>query len=168
MPWHISGKTLEPMNGDPYPDTVDFLAMRNGRIPEHYYTEACALKLVGQYFDLLKQEGVYDNTFIIVLSDHCNGDSQALSAVFGNDDPAYARTVYQPRCPDALLLIKPFNSRGSLKTDTVPMATSDVRKLVEAAIEKRAVEFNQDRVRYHAVGHWMRAKHPRNNFNLDA
>ncbi len=167
MPWRISGKTLEPVNEDPYPDTVDFLAMRNGRIPEHYYTEACALKLVGQYFDLLKKEGVYDNTFIIVLSDHCPGDSQAMSAVFGNDNPAYALTVYPGR-PDALLLIKPFRSRGSLKTDTVPMATSDVRKLVEAAIEKKSPEFKQDRVRYHAVAHWMRAKHPQNNYNLDA
>lgn len=167
MPWFISGKTLEPVNEDPYPDTDAMLAMRDGSIPEHLYSESCALKLLGQYFELLKKEGVYDNTFIIVLSDHCPGDSQALSAVFGNDDPAYALTVYPGR-PDALLLMKPINSRGSLKTDTVPMATSDVRMLVESAIEKRSVEFKQDRVRYHAVGHFMRSRHPKNNYNLDA
>ncbi|MCQ2538942.1 MAG: YidC/Oxa1 family membrane protein insertase [Acetatifactor sp.] len=37
---------------------------------QHYHVNAAAYMLLAKYFDHLKQEGVYDNTRIIIVSDH--------------------------------------------------------------------------------------------------
>lgn len=37
---------------------------------QHYHVNVAAYKLLGQFFDYLKKEGIYDNTRIIIVSDH--------------------------------------------------------------------------------------------------
>jgi len=37
---------------------------------QHYHVNAAAYKLLGEFFEYLKSEGVYDNTRIIIVSDH--------------------------------------------------------------------------------------------------
>lgn len=157
--WYISEKTFEP------DDSLDDLQAANldvidGRIPRHYYTEVAALKLVGEFLVKLKQEDVYDNTLIIICSDHCEFDSQPLRDVFGGGYPGR---------PGALLMVKPAGARGAMRIDDTPMASSDVRMIVEAAIENKVFKPAADRVRYHACGiSWMRKKHPKNNFVLES
>jgi len=167
LPWSISKETLRPMDGDPYPETVEIMEMRGGLIPEHYYSEMAALKMMGEFFDFLKRENVYDNTLIVMVSDHCSGDSQPLSQTFGNPSPKRALITYSGR-PNALYMVKGFQERGSLRIDGTPMATSDTRAIVEAAVNGEAfVPPSSDRVRYHALGGWHRGRHPKNVYKLD-
>ncbi len=159
FPWHISGQTFEPDSS-----LEEFQAsnreLKDGRFPRHYYTEVASIKLIGSFLDKLKQEGVYDNTLIILCSDHCIHDSKTLLDVFGRSYPGN---------PGALLMVKPAGAHGVMRIDDTPMASSDVRMIVEAALENRVFKPAADRVRYHAVCiSPIRKKHPKNNFALES
>ncbi len=166
LPWSISKDTLKPVTSDPFPDTIETLEMRDGLVPEHYYAEMAAIKLVGNFLDFLKQENAYDNTFIVLISDHCSGDSQPLSATFGNAAPVRAKQTYPGR-PNALMLVKDFHQRGALRVNDAPLATSDLRAMTEAAVEGRPFVFPPaNRSRYHATGDWHRGRHGKNAYTL--
>ncbi len=167
MPWSVSAETLAPCDTDPCPETEHPLDMLEGRIPEHYYAEMAAISLIGDYLAELKQQKVYDNTVIILVSDHCEGDSQPLSAVFGVDNPSRALENVYPGRPGALLMVKPLGAHGALKTSSSPMASSDVRAIAEAAFLGKAMKHNPDRQRYHALGHWIRERHGENAYILN-
>ncbi|WP_446424606.1 YidC/Oxa1 family membrane protein insertase [Mailhella sp.] len=168
LPWSISKDTLKPVTYDPFPDTIETLEMRDGLVPEHYYAEMATIKLVGDFLDFLKQENAYDNTFIVLISDHCSGDSQPLSATFGNAAPARAKQTYPGR-PNALMLVKDFHQRGALRVDDAPLATSDLRAMTEAAVEGRPFVFPPaNRPRYHATGDWHRGRHGKNAYTLQS
>ena len=157
FPWHFSGQTFEPDDSLEEFQATD-REIRDGRIPRHYYTEVASFKLIGNFLEKMKQEGVYDNTLIIICSDHCQFDSQPLHDVFGGGYPGR---------PGALLMVKPAGAHGAMRVDDAPMASSDVRMIVEAAIENKAFKPAADRVRYHALGiSYMRKKYPKNNFVL--
>ncbi len=166
MPWSVSKDTLEPCDTDPCPETAHPLDMLHGRIPEHYYAEMAAISLIGDYLAELKRQKVYDNTVIILVSDHCEGDSQPLSAVFGVDSPSRALENVYPGRPGALLMVKPLGAHGSLQTSGLPMASSDVRAIAEALLLGSSVEADPERVRYHALGHWIRERHGENAYIL--
>ncbi len=169
IPWYISKDTLKPVSEDPCPETTFILDMRNGRIPEHYYAEAAAMQLLSKYFEWMKKEHVYDNTLILVVSDHCEGDSQPIAAVFGKPDPAIAQGGTYPGRPGSLFMVKPFNARGGIQTDMTPMKSSDVRAVTEAFLENRPFERKEEPfVRYHATGEAVRRLHNDNCYNLQS
>ncbi len=169
IPWYISRDTLTPVSEDPCPETTFILDMRNGRIPEHYYAEAAAMQLLSKYFEWMKKEQVYDNTLILVVSDHCEGDSQPIAAVFGKPDPAIAQGGTYPGRPGSLFMVKPINAKGSIKTDMTPMKSSDVRPVIEAALENRPFERKEEPfVRYHATGEAVRRLHNDKSYNLQS
>ena len=166
LPWGISKELLAPTTKDPFPDTIETLEMRNGLVPEHYYAEMAAIKQIGSFFNFLKQNSTYDNTFIVLISDHCSGDSQPLSATFGNAAPVRAKQTYPGR-PNALMLVKDFHQRGALRVNDAPLATSDLRAMTEAAVEGRPFVFPPaNRSRYHATGDWHRGRHGKNAYTL--
>jgi YidC/Oxa1 family membrane protein insertase len=92
---------------------------------EFYHTNAAAIKRLGDWFLYLKKENVYDNTRIIIVSDH---GSRTLFLHEQAGLPHNAET-YNP-----LLMIKnfnedfneDFNARGQMRTDTALMTTADV------------------------------------------
>ena len=47
------------------------------------------------------------------------------------------------------------------------MASSDVRAIAEAAFLGKSLKHNPDRVRYHALGHWIRERHGDNAYILN-
>ena len=172
IPWYISKDTLKPVSEDPCPETTFVLDMRNGRIPEHYYAEAAAMQLLSQYFEWMKKEQVYDNTLIIVVSDHCEGDSQPIAAAFGKPDPAIAQGGTYPGRPGSLLMVKPAHASGSIRTDMTPMKSSDVRDIVEAFLDGRPFERKlsgtEPFVRYHATGEAVRRLHNDTSYSLQS
>ncbi len=168
IPWNIDGNTLIPIDKDPYPETQQSIAMVDGVIPEHFYAELASLDRLSVYFDWMKESGVYDNTMIIVVSDHCEGDSLLMSKVFGTQSPTVALEAYPGR-PNALLLIKPRNSRGNLEVNSSLMSTTDIRSIVEREVKNKTFQSHLgDRIRYHAIGSWQRKRHPENYYKLDA
>ena len=98
----------------------------------HYKENTLALKLLGKWFDMLKHNGVYDNTKIIVVSDHGIGPWGEAFA-HGDFDTEILNENLNGLSKDnlhPLLLYKDFNASGSLQVDLNFMTTADVPILV--------------------------------------
>ena len=92
------------------------------RVVQHYDVNMAALLQLGKWFDYLRENGVYNNTRIILVSDHAHD----LSAIW---DDTWGYEVY-PLVPriNALLMIKDFNATG-FKTDWRFMTNADTPTL---------------------------------------
>jgi len=82
-----------------------------------YHANACAYILLSKWFDDLKKAGVYDNTRIIIVSDH-GRDLGLFDDIFQGE---LELTRYNP-----VLMVKDFNSNGLMKTDDAFMTNADV------------------------------------------
>ncbi len=106
-----------------------------------YYTQMAAFKLLASWFDYLKEEGVWDNTRIVVVSDHgCYWNdvdierNDELDAQIAGDE-YNGRGHYHP-----LLLFKDFGSKGPLVTDTETfMTNADTPSLVLKGMVEHSV-----------------------------
>jgi len=82
-----------------------------------YHVNAAAIKRLSEYLNFLKENNVYDNTRIILVSDH------------GRLDTSYVTKTSLPFHVDQfnpILFYKDFNEKGDLKTDMTFMSTADV------------------------------------------
>ncbi|MDR1125689.1 MAG: sulfatase-like hydrolase/transferase, partial [Deltaproteobacteria bacterium] len=95
---------------------------------QHLIAERCTLEAFSRWFDWMKAEGVYDNTQIIIVSDHDGEDS--LLPRDGFDEAEVNDGQFTP---DALLLVKQRGRRGRLLLDARPMSSGDVVPLICAA-----------------------------------
>ncbi len=151
-PWRMDAETCMPTSDDPYPATPGSTQKVDGIIPEHYISEVCGIRALTRWFDWMKAEGVYDNTQIIIASDHDEHDSASLGKVFDGEYPGRAH---------ALLLVKNRNSRGAMLENSSPMTSADLRLLIEkelAGADWTGPEpwTDPQRVRRHAVGAWQK------------
>jgi membrane-anchored protein YejM (alkaline phosphatase superfamily) len=87
---------------------------------DYYHVNAASIRLLGAWFDRLRSEGVYDNTRIIIVSDHG-------SRVGHPDFDDFHKDVVTPYNP--LLLVKDFGSKGAIVTDPTLMTNADVPHL---------------------------------------
>jgi YidC/Oxa1 family membrane protein insertase len=81
-----------------------------------YHINIAAIKRLADWFLYLKNEGVYDNTRIIIVSDH-------------GPEPNFVTKIGLPFNVDqfnSLLMVKDFTAIGSLRTDNTFMSTADV------------------------------------------
>ncbi len=86
----------------------------------HLASEICALKKLADWFDWMKAEGVYDNTTVVLVSDHSAGDSSQMTAGLGRLYETIGR-------PDALLLVKPAGpAQEKLREDKAAVRISNV------------------------------------------
>lgn len=101
----------------------------NGSSPfadtESYSSNAASIKRLGEWFNYLKENDVYDNTRIIIVSDH--GWKLGLFPNLQNDIPCLENF-------NALLMVKDFNTKGSLNTDNSFMTNADVPSLAATGI----------------------------------
>lgn len=88
-----------------------------------YHVNMAALLKLGEFFDYLKQENVYDNTKIIIASDH--GEDGFSTFDDFDDDLCFIASNVR-----ALLMVKDFNSNSEIITDTSFMCNADVPYLV--------------------------------------
>ncbi|HIF9339582.1 TPA: YidC/Oxa1 family membrane protein insertase [Photobacterium damselae] len=132
LPWSID-KNLKLTLNDAYPETKGQLTKVNGIIPEHFYAEAFSLKAISKWIEWLKSNHIYDNTMIILVSDHGEGDSVSLSKAFGIDISGhhlYRTNQGYPGRPHGLLMIKDFNSNEPFTVSNNFMSTADVPSIV--------------------------------------
>lgn len=92
----------------------------------HYHINMAAYIALGQWFDYLRSEGVYDNTRIIIVADHGRDLHQFDDMVFfdGQLDVEWINPV---------LMVKDFGSRG-FETDDTFMTNADVPTIATAGI----------------------------------
>lgn len=88
----------------------------------HYHANISALLRIGEWIQTLKENDAYNNTRIIIVSDHGAGINSGLfTDKF--DLP------FRPEAVNPLLLVKDFNAQGTLKTDMTFMTNADVPSL---------------------------------------
>jgi hypothetical protein len=170
--YHLKRGVVE-FADDPEPSTPGqpYAAALRGEISlEHYYTEQHTMRFVGEYLDWLRAAQLYDNTKIILVSDHSWSDSRMLSDVFGGDHG-------YPGRPAGLLMVKDFNAAGPIRISQHYMSTADVPYLACSHLNVEACEPNEavqaylrhaattdtplDRERTHDIAaHWTIERHP--------
>ena len=84
----------------------------------HYRANIAAFKQLGKFFDYLRENGVYDNTRIIIVSDH--GTWGLKLKQFSSFNKKELGEFYS-----AMLLYKDFDSHDSVKRDDVFMTNAD-------------------------------------------
>jgi hypothetical protein len=108
-----------------YPDyvpAINITATGDGPLSKEaaYHSNMASLLLVGKWLKFLQEQGVYDNTRIIIVSDHGKsvGSNYAGNIQLPN---GHSLSFYH-----ALLLVKDFDAQGNLVTDTTFMTNGDV------------------------------------------
>lgn len=96
------------------------LKMENPMQFSHYQTNMAALMLLGEWFDYLRENDVYDNTKIILVSDHGNYLEQCEKLKVMEGAPDVGVLSYYP-----LLMVKDFNSNEFTVSDEF-MTNADV------------------------------------------
>ena len=101
----------------PWKKTVDVFGKKNklNLNLQHFDTEACSLFLFNDFLEWLKAQNIYDNTQILIVSDHPGSDSTS-------DVPHLTPRLFGQ---DVLFLFKDFNARGELQTDSRLVANFD-------------------------------------------
>ena len=97
-----------------------------------FHAANAILRRWSDFFQYLKEEGCYDNTRIIIVSDHGQGDN---SGQFKND---FEKFPFMKESVTATLLVKDFNSHGNLKYDYNFMTNADTPSLAVKDIIKNA------------------------------
>lgn len=85
---------------------------------EHYQTNMAALLVVGKWLDYLREQGVYDNTRIIIVADH--GENLGYGDLWVD---AIGQNIMQY---NPLLMVKDFGCTDPIKTDDAFMTQADV------------------------------------------
>jgi|GEM_PF-1022512 len=102
----------------------DFLAKYRNDLNscKHVYADTGILILVAKWFQYLKDNGVYDNTRIIIVSDHGRDVFDPYLTPPGKKFPVQS---YYRAHNHGLFMIKDFNQRGPMKQDYTFMTSSD-------------------------------------------
>ena len=107
---------------------------------DDYATQMAAFKMVGSWLSYLKENGIYDNTRIIIVSDHgCWGYEDDMEPNAALDEEinggSYAgRGHYHP-----LLLFKDFNAAGTITEDNTFMTNADTPSLLLKGLVEKPV-----------------------------
>lgn len=97
-----------------------------------YHTQFAALYRISLLLEKLKDEDVYDNTKIIIVSDH--GIPDLKKEYFKN----FTNRPFNPARKTATLLVKDFNSKGDFVTDMSFMTNADTPYLATKDIIENA------------------------------
>lgn len=93
----------------------------------HYHVNASAHKRVAVYLDAIRKMGCWDNTRIIIASDHGRG---IPTPAFGDSDMGKRYAMFNP-----LFLVKDFGSNESLRTDNTFMTLADIPFIAKAGLD---------------------------------
>jgi len=114
---------FEPSGRVSYPRNIYRKFKRSRNALRHLYTDAAALRLVNKWLLWMKKNGVYDNTRIIIVSDH---GRDVYSPFFKQQKIPGARKKAHPAYFDNLILFKDFNKRGNLEISEEFMSCGDI------------------------------------------
>lgn len=96
-------------------------------IQDHFYVNQLTIEELAVFLDYLKENNVYDNSRIIIVSDH--GASLELDGANNFEDPSLPFTF------NPLLLVKDFDSTGEPKTDSQFMTNADTLFLAKQNLD---------------------------------
>ncbi len=133
-PWSIGTNLSIDLGGEIlYPENVVKEFDEDLHSTKHLYATAAAIKLVAKWLNTLKELGVYDNTRIIIVSDHGRGvynpmfNAQKVPLSKGeirNSDRSLKN--YELAWFHSALFVKDFNAKGALAIDSSFRRSADV------------------------------------------
>lgn len=100
---------------------------------KHIYTDGASLKLLGKWFKWMKENGVYDNTRIIIVSDH---GRKVHNFLFDGHKIPGSKYQTSPALWHNLIMVKDFDSKGEMVRDSSFMTTCDIPYLAIKDIYK--------------------------------
>ena len=100
---------------------------------KHYHANMAALSLVGDWLDYLRKNNVYDNTKIIIVSDHGTSLASSDELTINNAGVDFYAERYYP-----LMLVKDFNSKEFTVSDEF-MTNADVPVLATDGVIENPV-----------------------------
>ena len=120
----VDNKKYDTENTDRFNVNGITLKAENETQMSHYHANIAAFLQLGKWFDYLRENNVYDNTRIILVSDHGQSVGQ-IDELIMDDGSSYYKDVefYYP-----LLMVKDFGSKG-FKTSREFMTNADVPTL---------------------------------------
>lgn len=104
---------------------ISLANMTNDYQRSHYHVNAAALIRLGKWFDWMREQGVWDNTRVIVVSDHGRDLAARTDWIF--DDYLDVMKV------NPLLMVKDFNATG-FTTSNEFMTNADVPTLAMSGV----------------------------------
>ncbi|MCQ2601576.1 MAG: hypothetical protein MJ184_09480 [Treponema sp.] len=134
-PDYIPVKTVTDFGSGPYSNDATF------------HVNIAALLRIGEWIDYLKSEGVYDNTRIIIVSDHGTNIT--------TDQRVVQNDSFEPRVEtfNPLLLVKDFGNQFPIQTDVSYMTNADVAALsCSGVIENPVNPFTQNPIDFSGKG----------------
>ena len=88
----------------------------------HYHANMASLLQLGKWFDFMRENGVYDNTRIILVADHGDNTLHQFKYMF------MKKLKFDVQGVNPLLMVKDFNSTGFVTSDEF-MTNADVPAL---------------------------------------
>lgn len=102
---------------------------------EDAFSTSCGIfNRLSEFFDYMKENGVYDNTKIIIVSDHGSSSNGAKTNL-----PEFKGLKARPQHFVASLLVKDFDSHGEIKDDYTFMTNADTPYLATKDVIENAV-----------------------------
>ena len=104
---------------------------RNEYTEEHFYVNYLTHEELAKFFTFLKENNCYDNSRIIIVSDHARYGIETSTMPFINQ---FKDTGFEVQWAIPLMMVKDFNSNGTLKKDDTFMTLADTPILVTEAL----------------------------------
>ena len=108
----------------------------------HFYSQIGAFIKLAEWFDYLKENNAYDNTKIIIVSDHGRDiDDPYFFDFEDNEKDRNEYTFYHP-----LLLVKDFNRKGDLTISDKFMTNADVPSIATSHLKDARNPFTGNKI----------------------
>ena len=108
----------------------------------YYYSSMASYLLLADYFDYLKECGVYNNTRIIIVADHGKYTDEFPELSFSDPYQLESEEDRDKRCNvtklQPVLMVKDINVHGELSTDHTFMTNADTPTLATSGIIENA------------------------------
>ena len=113
-------------------DNKDLIIYKNSNSVRHFYANIASINCMTNFISYLKENDIYDNTKIIIVSDHGAG----VNTTSTNKNINFINPY------NALLMYKDFNSKGEIKIETNFMTIADTPYLATKHIPNIQNPFN--------------------------
>ena len=112
----------------------DIIIYKDDVSVRHFYANVAAINCMTNFINYLKENDIYDNTKIIIVSDHAIG----VNTTSVNKNINFINSY------NALLMYKDFNARGEIKIETNFMTIADMPYLATKHIPNIKNPFNNN------------------------
>ena len=133
--WSVDNTLYDAEHEKRYDAEGSYVVLSDESQMIHYHANVASLRELGTWFDYLRQNDVFDNTRIIIVSDHGWTLGQDPNMIVWSGEPGAAgSTPFDTSVFNCMLLVKDFDSTEPLKVDDAFMTNADTPALAVAGL----------------------------------